>query len=149
MMAHPLCRSFGFCFVVWILLAMALPASAAEKIWGGYEKKLDGHRVSIILQPIGGNEKSGRVSVIFNYIEKTGADLEIDGAGILKGDTVSIYQRRYRLTVTVRDGVMNFKVDESCGGKRFYEGYGYYSENCSLDEYKALSQMSQGLKKKK
>jgi len=148
-MTPPLCKRFSFLVGVWILLAMTIPATAAEKIWGGYEKKLDGHRVSLTLQPIGGNEKSGRVSVIFNYIENTGADLEIDGAGILKGDTVTIYQGRYKLTTTVRDGAANFQIAESCGGHRFYEGYGHYSEECTLGRYKALLQMSQSLKKKK
>lgn len=148
-MAHSFCKRFSVLVGVWILLTMAIPAMAAEKIWGGYEKKLDGHRVRITLQPIGGTEKSGRVSIIFDYLERTGRDLEIDGAGTLKGNTVTIYQRQYKLTTTVRDGMVDFLVEESCGGKRFYEGYGYYNKDCSLDEYEALSKMSKGLKKRK
>jgi hypothetical protein len=130
------------------LLAMTLPSLAAEKIWGSYQNKIDGHRVSLSVQPTAAGEKSGKAIVIFDLVENTGKDLEIDGAGTVKGQTVVLYSRRYRLTVTVNKGKADYLVEESCGNHRFYEGYGYYSDTCYLDNFDTVAKLSKGLTRK-
>jgi hypothetical protein len=138
------------CFLVlWIILAMSASAIAADSIWGSYKKKQNGHSISMYIEPTGGDEKSGRVNVLFDYVENTGNDLEIDGVGTRKGNVITLYSRTYKLTATVRDGAADLKIEESCGNHRFYEGYGYYSETCSLGDFRVLPAMSKGLIKKK
>ncbi|MBN1474551.1 MAG: hypothetical protein JW914_08050 [Syntrophaceae bacterium] len=138
------------CFLIlWIILSLSASAIAADNIWGSYKKKQDGHSISMYIEPTGGDEKSGRVNVIFDYVENTGKDLEIDGVGTRKGNIITLYSRTYKLMAIVRDGVADLKIEESCGNHRFYEGYGYYSETCSLGGYSALAAMSKGLAKKK
>ena len=129
-------------------LAVELQSFAAEKIWGSYENKIEGDKVTLSVFPVGADEKSGKASIIFNLVEKTGRDLEISGVGIVKGQSVTLYSRRYRLTVTVREGKTDFWVEESCGDHRFYEGYGHYSDTCELNNFKSLAKLSKGLTKK-
>jgi hypothetical protein len=133
--------------VITVFLTVPLPASAAEKIWGSYENRINDDRVSLSIRPSGGDENSRKAVIIFNLLENDGNDLELDGLGIVKGQTVILYHRQYRLTVTVRGGNADFQVAESCGGHRFYEGYGYYSDTCSIDSLKSLTKLSKGLKK--
>ena len=130
------------------LLTLPLPSFGAEKIWGSYENKIDGDKVTLSIFPIGADEKSGKVSVVFDLVEKSGKDLEISGVGTIKEQTVTLYNRIYRLTVTVGKGKADFLVEESCGGHRFYEGYSYYNETCSLQGFKSFPRLSKGLKKK-
>lgn len=144
-MARRICRLKGILIILAGLGVMALPAFAAGGIWGSYEKKVDGHRVSLSVQPSAAGEKSGKAVVIFNLLENDGNDLEIDGVGTVKGRTVVLYSRRYRLTVTVNEGKADFLVEESCGDHRFYEGYGYYSDSCHLKNFKTLDKLSRGL----
>lgn len=143
------CRNIMFILaVLGGFLTAALPTYAAEKIWGSYENKIDGDKVSLSVFPVGADEKSGKASIIFDLIEKTGRDLEISGVGIVKGQSVTLYSRQYRLTVTVSEGKADFLVEESCGDHRFYEGYGHYSEKCELNKFKTLAKLSKGLTKK-
>jgi hypothetical protein len=130
-----------------VFLAVPLPSSAAEKIWGSYENKVSGDRVSISIRPSGGDENSRKAVIIFELLENDGKDLEIDGVGTVKGQAVTLYYYQYRLTVTVRGDKADYLIDESCGGSRFYEGYGYYNETCRLGTYKSLAKLSKGLKK--
>lgn len=140
-------RIMLFLAVLTIFLTSPLPSSAAEKIWGSYENKINGDRVSISIRSSGGDENSRKAVIIFHLLEKDGNDLEIDGAGTVKGQTAVLYSYHYRLTVTVRGDKADFLVEESCGGHRFYEGYGYYNETCHLGTYKSLAKLSKGLKK--
>lgn len=127
------------------LLSTALPSFAAQKIWGSYENKIDGDKVSVLIRPIGIDLNGPRASIIFNLTEETGEDLEISGVGIIKGQTATLYSYRYRLTVTVSDAKADFLVEESCGDHRLYEGYGHYSKTCHLGSVKSLSKLSKGL----
>ena len=136
-----------FLAVLTVFLSVPVPSSAVEKIWGSYENKIDGDRVSLSIQPSGGDENSRRAVIIFHLLEKDGKDLEIDGAGTVKGQTAILYSYHHRLTVTIRGNRADFLVEESCGGHRFYDGYGYYNETCRLDSFKSLAKLSKGLKK--
>jgi len=133
--------------LLMVFLAVPLPSSAAEKIWGSYGNKVSGDRVSISIRPSGGDESSRKAVIIFHLLEKDGQDLELVGVGTIKGQAVTLYYYQYRLTVTVRGDKADFLIDESCGGSRFYEGYGYYSASCRLGTYKSLAKLSKGLKK--
>jgi hypothetical protein len=136
-----------FLAVMAVFLTFPVPSSAAEKIWGSYENEIDGDRVSLSIRPSGGDENSRRAVIIFHLLEKDGNDLEIDAAGTVKGQTAILYSYHYRLTVTIRGDKADFLVEESCGGHRFYDGYGYYNETCRLGSYKSLAKLSKGLKK--
>lgn len=142
-------NSTGITLVLLMMVCFAapLPSSAAEKIWGAYENRIGGDRVSISIRPSGGDENSRKAVIIFNLVENDGNDLEIDGVGTVKGKTATLYYHHYRLTVTVLGNKADFQVEESCGGRRFYEGYGYYNETCHLGTYKSLAKLSRGLKK--
>jgi len=133
--------------VMTATLALALSSSAAEKIWGHYENTISGDRVSISIRPSGGDENSRKAVIIFELLENDGKDLEIDGAGTVKGQTATLYDNHYRLTVTVRGSKADFLLEESCGGHRFYEGYGYYRETCYLGSFRSLAKLTKGLKK--
>jgi len=140
-------RIMLFLAVMTIFLTSSVPSSAAEKIWGSYENRVNGDRVSISIRPSGGDENSRKAVIIFHLLENDGNDLEIDGVGTVKGQAATLYDNNYRLTVTVRGNKADFLIEESCGGHRFYDGYGYYRENCYLGSYKSLAKLSKGLKK--
>lgn len=62
------------------LLTLPLPSFGAEKIWGSYENKIDGDKVALSIFPIGADEKSGKASVVFDLVEKSGGSRRINVA---------------------------------------------------------------------
>ena len=138
-------KVYLFLAVLTGMLTLPLHSFAAEKIWGTYKNNIDDNTVHLSIFPLGADETSGKASVIFNLVEKNGRDLEMDGTGIIKGQTVVLYYYGYRLTATISGKNADFLIEESCEGNRFYEGYSHYSNTCQLYKFKSLPIISKGL----
>jgi len=72
--------------------------------------------------------------------------VECAGKPIVEGDQKRCGFDGVPVTVSVAGQAGSEKTTMT---QRFYEGYGYYSETCSLGGYSALVAMSKGLTKKK
>lgn len=128
------------------------PANTAKilndkEIWGSYKKEVDGSRISLSVRPVESANGPGKAVVNLGLTQEDGSTLDISGEGIVRGQTVVAYSRKFRVTVTGLGTEADFLLEESCGDHRFYEGYGHYDKDCVLDRYHSLDSLSSGLEK--